>query len=467
MAREAITVLAVDDNDDGLFVLEGLLTQAGYSVLTASNGKDALAQMEQGKPDVVLLDVNMPILDGHEVVRRAKASQALKFIPIVMLSANDSLDDVVQGLDLGADDYIKKPYTKEELLARLMAVMRMRRMYTELEKVSSEKQALQAQLGERAQFANIIGKSEPMQAVFSLIEKVADTDAPVLITGESGTGKELVASAIHFLSGRKDKAFIAQNCSAFNENLLESELFGHARGAFTGAVKDKVGLFEVADQGTFFLDELGEMSAALQVKLLRVLQDGSFTPVGGTKQKKVDVRVVAATNRNLRTMIGEGTFREDLFYRISVVEIRLPPLRERKSDIPLLVEFFLTEHCKKNKRAKKELSAEALKVLMNAAWPGNIRQLQNEIERLVIMSGQDALIDAGLISPHIQEGAGGASNVAAAMPAGNLKDVVEDVERKMIAAALERCKGNKSEVARELGISRSNLIAKVQEYGLE
>jgi transcriptional regulator with PAS, ATPase and Fis domain len=269
---------------------------------------------------------------------------------------------------------------------------------------------------------------------------------------------------LQYNRNRQDKPIVVQNCSAFNENLLESELFGHMRGSFTGAVRDKEGLFEVADGGTFFLDELGEMSQALQVKLLRVLQDGSFMPVGGTKLKKVDVRIIAATNRNLKEMLKQGTFREDLYYRLNVVNIRLPALRERPSDIPKLVEHFLNKISLKHKTAPKTLSSAALSALSDYAWPGNIRELENELERLVLMAAEAGEIGVELVSSHIKQDQ---SSSAGAAAAGSLKEALEELERYMIVSTLKRLNGNKSEAARVLGVSRSNLIAKVQSYGIE
>jgi transcriptional regulator with PAS, ATPase and Fis domain len=340
--------------------------------------------------------------------------------------------------------------------------MRTQKLYSELRSVTRMNTELASRAAERHSFANLIGKSSSMRDIYALIEKVADSHVPILITGESGTGKELVASAVHYNSSRKGRAFVVQNCSAFNENLLESELFGHLKGSFSGAIRDKQGLFEVADGGTFFLDELGEMSVALQAKLLRVLQDGTFMPVGATKQRKVDVRVVAATNRNLQEMVSKGTFREDLFYRLNVVNIRIPPLRERKVDIPLLIEHFLRKH---GAGSQKSVEQETLRILSDFDWPGNIRQLENEIERLILMAGKGELITPDLISPAILSH--GKENARGRRVEGKLKDAVENLERNMILDTLEKLDWNKSEAAKVLGISRSNLIAKVQAYGLE
>ena len=461
----SVKILIADDNEEALFALRELLERKGYQVVTASTGTEALKKIEAELPDLALLDVVMPGLDGYQVTKAVKADALLRYIPVVLCTSKDDLEDILKGLENGADDYVKKPYRQEELIARVHAALRTRALYLELQRSEAANRELSHKVGERYSFAHIIGKSSAMQAVYDLIEKVSASHLPVLITGESGTGKELVASALHYQSPRKNRPFVIQNCSAFNEQLLESELFGHVKGAFTGAIRDKQGLFEAADGGTFFLDELGEMSPALQVKLLRVLQDGTFTPVGGTKPKKVDVRIVAATNRNVDEMVAKGSFREDLYYRLNVVNVKLPPLRERKVDIPLLVDYFLEQYVKRHGGEKKLLSTDALLVLADYGWPGNIRELQNELERLIVMSGKDTQITADLISPRITQGISVGESASAAE--GKLKDAIEKLEREMIRSSMERNGGNKSEVSRELGISRSNLIAKVQAYGLE
>ncbi|WP_434379811.1 sigma 54-interacting transcriptional regulator [Melittangium boletus] len=321
--------------------------------------------------------------------------------------------------------------------------------------------------GVGARFGHIIGRSASLQEVFKLLEKVSNSEATVLINGESGTGKELVARAIHVNGPRHDKAFVVQNCSAFNDNLLESALFGHMRGAFTGAVRDKKGLFEVADGGTFFLDEVGDMSPALQVKLLRVLQEGTFLPVGGTQSREVDVRVIAATHKDLGQMVKRGEFREDLYYRINVIRVHLPPLRERRDDLPLLVDHFLRKHHREGQRTRG-LSPEALALLGRYAWPGNVRELENEMERLLVLGGELELLPAELISPRIRDAvAPGGTSALAARTHGRLHEAVESLEREMIHQGLLRTGNNKSQLARELGISRSNLILKIARYGLE
>jgi two-component system, NtrC family, response regulator HupR/HoxA len=343
----------------------------------------------------------------------------------------------------------------------------------ELSKKDRTIQTLSSALEQRYRFENIIGTSAPMREVFRLLEKVCNSDSTVLVNGESGTGKELVARAIHYNGPRKDKAFVVQNCSAFNDNLLESALFGHIKGSFTGALRDKKGLFEVADEGTFFLDEVGDMSPALQVKLLRVLQEGVFLPVGGTQPRQVDVRVIAATHKDLHQMVKKGEFREDLYYRINVIRIHVPALRERKDDLPVLIDHFMRKHRRDGQRARG-LAPEALRLLQAYHWPGNIRELENEIERLLVLGGDQDLLPGDLISSRIADvvsGVSGATVIGASRlgqtPQGRLNDAVEKLEREMIASGLSRTRGNKSRLARELGISRSNLILKIQKYALE
>lgn len=324
---------------------------------------------------------------------------------------------------------------------------------------------LNKELGSRYKYDNMIGKSKPMQNLYALLDKIKGAESTVLVQGENGTGKELIAKAIHYNSVRKDKPFVIQNCSAFNDNLLESELFGHMKGSFTGAVRDKKGLFEMADKGTFFLDEIGDTSPTMQVKLLRVLQEGTFIPVGAVEPKRVDVRILAATNRNLKDMVEQGTFREDLYYRLNVINIRVPPLRERKEDIPILSEFFLNK-VQGEGHMKKVLTKRALEKLYDYAWPGNVRELQNEMERLIVLAGDETKITADMLSPKIID-ASEKGKVQGARVHGKLKDALEDLEREMIKEGLRRTGWNKSKLAKELGISRAGLIMKVEKYGLD
>lgn len=325
---------------------------------------------------------------------------------------------------------------------------------------------LKGELGIRYKFDKMIGKSGKMQKLYSLLDRVCDSEATVLIRGENGTGKELIARALHYNSKRKTKNFLVVNCGAFNENLLESELFGHTKGSFTGAHKDKKGLFEAAHGGTLFLDEIGDTSPSMQVKLLRVLQEGTFTPVGSTEVKKAKVRVVAATNRDLESMIKEGSFREDLYYRLNVIHVPLPALRERKEDITVLAEHFLNKYAEAHNEARKEIEKECMTAMLDYDWPGNVRELENEIERLCVLAGPDKVLVKEFLSQriHDSESSGAIQNFNAD---GNLKDAVETLERAMILDGLKKLRWNKSKLAKQLGISRAGLINKVEKYGLD
>jgi two-component system response regulator HupR/HoxA len=329
---------------------------------------------------------------------------------------------------------------------------------------------LNAQLGNKYRYHNIIGKSKAMQDVYHLLTKVSSSEATILIQGENGTGKEMVAKAIHYNSPRKDAVFLAVNCSAFNDNLLDSELFGHVKGSFTGAIKDKKGFFEAANGGTLFLDEIGDMTLAMQVKLLRVLQEGTFLPVGATQARKVNVRVVAATNKPLKEMIQKGEFREDLYYRINVINVGLPPLRERREDIPVLMDHFLDKKCAEMGHNLKTWSKKALEKMIDYKWPGNVRQLQNEVERLVVLAGEDKTITPDLLSGVITDAVDGPAkvgNLKGINTKGGLKAALEELEAYMIKEGLKRCNYNKSRLSKELGISRAGLIMKVDKYGLD
>ncbi len=340
-------------------------------------------------------------------------------------------------------------------------------LHLEISRREDRIRELNKELGSRYKYDSMIGKSKPMQSLYALLDKIKTADSTVLIQGENGTGKELIAKAIHYNSNRKDKAFVIQNCSAFNDNLLESELFGHVKGSFTGALKDKKGLFEMADKGTFFLDEIVDTSPTMQVKLLQVLQEGTFLPVGTTEVRKVDVRIIAATNRNLKEMVEQGTFREDLYYRLNVINLRVPPLRERKEDIPLLAEFFLSKASESNNGGRRiTLTKRALEKLYDYPWPGNVRELQNEMERLVVLAGEENKILPEVLSQKILDIAD-KSKVQGARLQGKLKDALEDLEREMIREGLRRTGWNKSKLAKELGISRAGLIMKVEKYGLD
>ncbi len=374
--------------------------------------------------------------------------------------AGDQIEKGLAGIHMFNDAEREHFTDLSELVAQEVVTLHM-----EISSREDRIHELNKELGSRYKYDNMIGKSKPMQSLYSLLDKIKTAESTCLIQGENGTGKELIAKAIHYNSPRKDKHFVIQNCSAFNDNLLESELFGHVKGAFTGAIKDKKGLFEAADKGTFFLDEIGDTSPTMQVKLLRVLQEGTFMPVGGTEPRRADVRILAATNRDLKDMVEKGTFREDLYYRLNVIAIRVPPLRERKEDIPLLIEYFLDKSDSSGK-AKKMITKRALEKLYDYAWPGNIRELQNEIERLVVLAGDEQKVTADMLSSRILD-ATEKGKVQGARLHGKLKDALEELEREMIKEGLRRCGWNKSKLAKELGISRAGLIMKVEKYGLD
>jgi two-component system NtrC family response regulator len=374
------TILIVDDEKNYLLVLEALLVDAGYEVITCDNAREALEVTTSHDLDLVITDMRMPGVDGMEFLVQLRGLQPE--IPVIMMTAYATVEKAVEAMKRGAFDYVTKPFKNEELILTIRKALEMHRL-------KQENRLLSQELQERFKFGNIVGKSKLMFQVYEIIEKVAQTRASVLITGESGTGKELIARAIHFNSPRSDKPFVSVNCSALPETLLESELFGHERGAFTGAVTRRKGRFELAHNGTLFLDEVGDMSPALQVKLLRVLQEMRFERVGGTATLQVDARLVTASNRDLKREVELGRFREDLYYRLKVVHINVPPLRERRDDIPLLVHHFLRKVAKANGLPVKKVSHEALKYLYQYDWLGNVRELENVIERAVILCDGD------------------------------------------------------------------------------
>lgn len=348
--------------------------------------------------------------------------------------------------------------------------------HSEISKREERIMDLNSELGNKYRYHNLIGKSKKMQQVYHLLSKVSNSESTIMIQGENGTGKEMVAKAIHYNSARKDAVFMAVNCSAFNDNLLDSELFGHVKGSFTGAIKDKKGVFEVANGGTLFLDEIGDTSPSMQVKLLRILQEGTFMQVGATQPKKVNVRVIAATNKNLKEMIAKGEFREDLYYRINVINVALPALRERAEDIPVLMDFFLQKRCEEAGVPLKTFSKKCLEKMLDHHWPGNVRELQNEVERLVVLAGEDKNITPDMLSARILESGeshshshshSGGSVLKGVNTNGSLKDALEELEILMIREGLKRCGFNKSKLAKELGISRAGLIMKVEKYGLD
>ncbi len=391
-------MLIVDDERNYLIILQELLEDEGYEVFTADNAEEGLRKALELNPDVVVTDMKMPGMDGMTFLDRLHRSRP--DIPIIMMTAYGTIEKAVEAMKTGAFDYICKPFENEEFLVVVSKALEHYRLICRNRELSEE-------LKERYCFGNIIGKSAPMQRLYYTIERIAPSRATVLITGESGTGKELIARAIHYNSPRKDKPFVSINCGAIPETLLESELFGHEKGAFTGAVQRRKGRFEMAHEGTLFLDEISEMSPYLQVKLLRVLQEMEFERVGGMETIKVDVRIIAASNRDLKKEIESGRFRSDLFYRLNVVHIEVPPLRDRREDIPLLVRHFLEKYSGEAGRAgSMSVSQDAMRCLMDYSWPGNIRELENAIERAVILcSGSE--ITLGDLPPEIREPEGG------------------------------------------------------------
>ncbi len=376
------SILIVDDEKNYLLILEDLLSEEGYEVVTAESGERGLEIVSEYELDAVITDMRMPGMDGMALLERVHLQHP--DLPIIMMTAYGSVEKAVEAMRKGAFDYILKPFKNEELKLTV-------RKAVDHYQLIKRNRYLTRELQERYQFGSIIGKSASMQRIYQLIEKVAPSKATVLITGESGTGKELIARAIHFNSPRCDQPFITVNCGALPENLLESELFGHERGAFTGAVNLRKGRFELAHEGTLFLDEISEMSPPLQVKLLRVLQEMEFERVGGSQTLKVDVRVVAASNRNLKTEVANRSFRSDLYYRLNVVHVHLPPLKERTDDIPLLVNHFLAKYAQPDNRPQITLEPEALRLMLDYSWPGNVRELENVIERALILANGEKI----------------------------------------------------------------------------
>jgi two-component system response regulator HupR/HoxA len=376
------------------------------------------------------------------------------------LNAND-VEKAVESLKAVTDSNL---YYMQELVQ--LVAQEIETLHQEISTRDERINALNKELGVRYRYDSIIGKSKPMQECYTLLDKIKSSDSTVMISGENGTGKELIARAIHYNSPRKDKGCLIINCAAFNENLLDSELFGHVKGAFTGAVKDKKGVFEAADKGTIFLDEIGDMTGTMQVKLLRVLQEGTILPVGATEARKVDVRVITATNKDLKAMVENGEFREDLYYRINVINVHVPALRDRKEDIPLLVDFFLAKGCEEKGIAVKHLAKRAMEKVFDYSWPGNVRELQNEMERLLVLTGEEANIAVDILSPRIRD-FGEHTKVQGVRVAGKLKDALEELEKTMIKEGLKRTNWNKSRLAKELGISRAGLIMKVEKYALD
>jgi len=411
---------------------------------------------------------NLGFVVGYPFILDSITSDEIEAIKAKMIESGGEPSDVESAID-----NLKKLSQKDiDYCSELLEVLsqEVATYHDEIMKREERIKDLNSEVSNRYRYHHMIGKSQSMQKIYRLLEKISNSESTILIQGSNGTGKELVAKAIHYNSPRKDMVFVAQNCSAFNDNLLDSELFGHVKGAFTGAVKDKKGLFEVANGGTLFLDEIGDTSLSMQVKLLRVLQEGTFLPVGATSPRKVNVRVLCATNKPLKEMIARGEFREDLYYRINVINVGLPMLKERGEDIPILVDHFLEKKCAESGVVTKQLSKKALEYMLDYSWPGNVRELQNEVERMVVLAGDEKLITPDLISSRIMDEAGEKSsggNIRNVNTKGSLREALEELERYMIKEGLKRTGFNKSKLAKELGISRAGLIMKVDKYGLD
>jgi two-component system response regulator PilR (NtrC family) len=452
-------ILVVDDERSMRELLAIVLRREGYDVMLAENGRDAVSALEKGPVDVLISDIKMPDMSGVEVLRAAK--QIDQDILGIMITAFASTDTAVEAMRLGACDYLSKPFDIDLLKMKV-------REKIENRQLRQENVLLKRTLGLSHQFSNIIGRSEAMLEVFKMIETVARTNSTILLTGESGTGKGLVAQAIHFNSLRRDKPMVSLNCGAMPEALLESELFGHMKGAFTGADANKKGLLEAAEKGTIFLDEIGEMSPVMQVKLLRVLQERRFRRVGGLEELQADIRVIAATNQDLAKGVTEGRFREDLYYRINVIPIQLPPLRERREDIPHIAEHFLVKFAEQMEKPVTAISRPALELLMQYEWPGNIRELENVLERAVALEKTPAILPESL--PQTIRG-GAPKNGAVTpetLPEGgfDLEAHVKEIERGYIAQALERAGGVQVKAAEMLGMSFRSFRYYVKKYNV-
>ena len=448
-----VKVLVVDDDRSHRFMLSTMFTEWGWNVEEADDGTTAVAAVEEHFFDAILMDVRMAKMDGMEALRRINAFNPA--IPVVIMTAYSSVDSAVEAIKIGAHDYLTKPLDFERLRLTMARALDHRQVVEEKEEAKSRKRASIGTTG-------IIGKSQGMLDLLEMVSFVAPTEATVLITGESGTGKELIASALHHNSARKNGPFVRVNCAALVKNLLESELFGHEKGAFTGADRRKEGKFVQADNGTLFLDEIGETSPAMQVKLLRVLQEHELERVGGQDVFEVNVRLLAATNRILEDEVKAGRFREDLYYRLNVVSLHVPALKERREDIPLLAEHFLQEYAKKNNRKVSGITPGCMDVMLHYPWPGNVRELENAMERGVILMRGDYL-DEDILPIPIKKWAQQESGAFAAGMEG-LPSSLEEAEKMVILKTLDEADGNKSEAARRLGITRKTLLSKLNKY---
>ena len=453
----AAHILVADDELAPRSILENLLTREGYEVVVVEDGEEALAQLHEHHFDLLITDLQMPRVDGMELLREVQRAGGSTLC--MVLTGHGTIESAIEAMRTGAFDYLTKPFKGDALRLQVQRAL-------EYGKLQSENRNLRRQVRDRYKFANLVGDSPEMQRIYRIIGKVADSDATILIEGESGTGKEVLARAIHFNSGRAHRPLVPINCGAIPKDLLESELFGHVKGAFTGATTSRPGRFELADGGTLFLDEIGEMSPDLQVKILRVLQEQEFERVGGTKTQRVDVRVVAATNKELEKEVEAGRFREDLYYRLNVIPITVPPLRERRGDVPLLIHHFLAQQ---NERRGSDytLSDEAVEVLCGYPYPGNVRELENLVERLVVLA-DGPLIGVEDLPEKVRATPPHAGGIPLTIPPEGLvlKEVLEELEHHIIDQALERSGGVKSKAAKLLGLNRTTLVEKLRKRGM-
>ena len=453
------TILIVEDKESMAEMLRETLESEGYRVISAMDGAEGIKLLKEDRVDLVLTDLKLPKKDGLDVLNASKEENQL--IPVIVMTAFGSIEIAVDAMKGGAFDFITKPFDTDHLLVLIKRALENQRLHT-------ENILLKEEFTSRYGFPKIIGKSDKISAVAQMVQKVAPTKSTVLLLGESGTGKELFARAIHNLSTRQEYPIVPINCAAIPRDLLESELFGHEKGSYTGADTKKLGKFELADKGTIFLDEVGDMDLAIQSKLLRAIEEGEIERIGASKTIRVDVRIVAASNKNLEKAAEEKKFREDLYYRLNVFPIKIPPLRERKEDIPLLVEYFLKKYCLEIKTSEKSVSKEALNLLMNYHWKGNVRELENTIERAVI------LCDGSVISPEhfiLNKQSALASETSSKPIDGTLESVAKEAlriaESQRIAAALKETKGNKSKAAEILQVSYKTLLTKIKDYDIE
>jgi DNA-binding NtrC family response regulator len=452
-------ILVVDDEEDLRQVIVELLTLEGFQVDAASAAEEAGEKLSRTAYDVLVTDLMLPGKSGVELMEDTLARFPETIV--IMMTGYGTIETAVEAMKKGAYDYLSKPFKLIELPVMIRKGLKESRL-------RFENQYLRKQLRDKYSFNNIIGTGPAMNRIFELVETIAGLTSTVLIEGETGTGKELIAKAIHFNSPRRDQKLVSINCGAIPENLLESELFGHTKGAFTGALQTRIGRFEQASNGTIFLDEIGNMPLSLQVKLLRVLQEREFERVGGSSTIKVDVRIIAATSANLDRMVADGTFREDLYYRLNVIPINLPPLRERREDIPLLVQSFVSQFCERHKLELKSVSPQVMKALMAYDWPGNVRQLENVVERMVALSGSRTGITATDLPDQIQNKAQLTAAPLIEIPEEgiNFQNVVTDMERELIVQSLRRTNGNKKLAAKLLSLKRTTLIEKIKRIGL-